>query len=408
MQRTDWAEEFFERFSSIPLTAEFVFLRPHCIDRGKYKEVCDLLIVLKGKAFLISMKAQQNPLSRSDEKLKLWTINNAFKAFAQAKGAINTIENKSFWCQHSRRGRVDFNPGEIDVIHVIVLTELFNNVVQLPDNNSLLINNVPVTYMSLNDFLNIINDLRTFPDISAYLNERRKLNPKYQLIIGDEKSLYKYYILKSESFNDWDIDLNEIQNSEWQLIQSKRELNKKDAGLIEFVSDSLATRMPNYLNGLEYELIKGFDEQNNRKNYLLIQEELCDLRFYERVALGVQFKRVIEKIKDNGSTESMAYNAFHTDSKPDFVYVLISSKGVDRNELIDRSSILIYSAMKKYNKVKGLVIADRDSIGFEVQLVSAQNNLMDNKDIKTSYFDHLQMTESLCQKKHGTEEIQNF
>ena len=115
MQRTDWAEKFVESFSSIPLTAECVYYSPKYIDKGKEKEVCDLLIILRGKGILVSMKAQQDPCSKNREKQQCWTIKNAKNAFDQAKGALKTIANKSYWCQHSRRGRIEFNPGEIQV-----------------------------------------------------------------------------------------------------------------------------------------------------------------------------------------------------------------------------------------------------------------------------------------------------
>lgn len=52
MQRTLWAEKFVDSFSSRPLTAECVFHSPQYIDRGKQKEVCDLLLMLRGNAIL--------------------------------------------------------------------------------------------------------------------------------------------------------------------------------------------------------------------------------------------------------------------------------------------------------------------------------------------------------------------
>jgi hypothetical protein len=108
MQRTDWAELFIEQFSALPLTAEFVLRSPKYMDRGITKEVCDLLLVLKGQGILVSMKCQNDPDSRSKERLVKWIAKAATEALEQAKGALRTIREKSFWCDHPRRGRIDF------------------------------------------------------------------------------------------------------------------------------------------------------------------------------------------------------------------------------------------------------------------------------------------------------------
>jgi len=398
MQRTDWAEDFVEIFSSRPLTAECIFHSPKYIDRGLEKEVCDLLIILRGKAILISMKAQEDPFSKNSDKLKQWTTKNAMNAFNQAKGALKTIATKSYWCHHSRRGKVEFKPGEIQVTNVIVLTELFNEVVELCANSPMQLDNIPVTYLSLNDFLNLIKELRTFPDISAYFVARRKLPMQFLLMIGNEVSRYQFYIQNFESFNDWNIKTvvvnpDIVQNSKWQVIQNSRLIKQKNANLIEYVSDALATRNENFSDGLESHIIGRFDKSNDRRNYLLMQEELCDLGFNERAALGEQFNKVIDKVKCDNSLESMIYASFYTDSKPDFVYVLISARGVDRNNLINRSLTLLHSAMLTYKKCKGLVIADRDGEGFEVELLTCKIPPSAIGEFNTSYFDHLKVSD---------------
>jgi hypothetical protein len=65
VQRTLWAEKFVDSFSSRPLTAECVFHSPQYVDRGKQKEACDFLLVLRGNAILVSMKSQDDPSSRT-------------------------------------------------------------------------------------------------------------------------------------------------------------------------------------------------------------------------------------------------------------------------------------------------------------------------------------------------------
>ena len=138
-------------------------------------------------------------------------------------------------------------------------------------------------------------------------------------------------------------------------------------------------------------MVVRFDESNQRRNYLLMQEELCDLSFNERALLGEQFNSLIEKVQNDNNSESLRYAAFYSESKPDFVYVIISSKGFDRNSLINNSTELIFSAMKTYKKIKGLVIADHDRERFEVQLVTSQMLPSIEEKVNTSYFDHLKV-----------------
>jgi hypothetical protein len=136
-----------------------------------------------------------------------------------------------------------------------------------------------------------------------------------------------------------------------------------------------------------------YDDPENRKNYLLMQEELCDLRLPEREALGLQFTQVIEKVEKAIETETMSYGAAWVDSKPDFVYVLISAKGIARSQVIKRSNILLRAAMAHYQKPRGMVIADRDRKNFEVQLLAGFDPGPINIKLGQEYFSHLRMSD---------------
>ena len=190
------------------------------------------------------------------------------------------------WCQHSRRGRVDFKQGSIRIAHVIVLTEIFHEPVELPDKLPLLLGSVPVTYLSLNDFLNRINELGAFPDFVAYLNARRMLPHKSVRMVGHEVPFYKYYILNTGSFADCadyaDARIcSAARDAEWQTVLAAGQSRQMFAGLTESVSDALATRLKNFSDGLDAQTLAGVDPTDARKNYLIMQEELCDLRLVE-------------------------------------------------------------------------------------------------------------------------------
>jgi len=396
--RTVAAERFVEKFAGIPLTAECVFYSPKYLDKTLEKELCDLLLILRGEGILVSMKSQEDPTTRKKDKLERWTTKYAKRALRQAEGALRTINRHPFYCYHSRRGRVDFMPVSITVRHVVVLTEVFGQIVQLPSDFPISMNNIPVTYLSINDFLNLINELRAYPDILSYLESRRALSHRSLLITGDEMPLYKYYILNEKCFdgccNYEDARIIAADRElDWQKYLISKPLTERCTSIIERVSNALATRLESYSEGLSPEIVAGFDPPDGRRQYLLMQEELCDLRLSERYALGMQFTRVIDAVKRSNNIEKMAYDAFYTDSKNDFVYVLVSSKGVDRPTLINRSSMLLSAALAAYRKRRGIVIADRDDEGFEVQMISGFSATPIEEKLAKDFFANLRISD---------------
>ena len=68
--RTQWAEKQAEEVLAAPFISEFVFRSPQMLD-GTQKEVADLLIVHTDKGLLVSQKAQEDPLSRDQQKNEL-------------------------------------------------------------------------------------------------------------------------------------------------------------------------------------------------------------------------------------------------------------------------------------------------------------------------------------------------
>ncbi len=170
MQRTDWAEIFLEKFSSVPLTWENIFRSTEYLDKTN-KEVVDLLLVLRSEGIFISMKCQQNPETRRGDKLNNWVNKSVLNALRQVEGGIKTSLTRDYWCEHPRRGKVLFKPNEIKIVHAVVIVETLD-IVKLSNEVPLEAKGVPVSYLSVNDFLNIIKELRTIKDIQQYLNKR--------------------------------------------------------------------------------------------------------------------------------------------------------------------------------------------------------------------------------------------
>ena len=127
--RTRWAEEQVEVLLSIPFISEFVFRSPQNLEgpRNSQREVADLLIEHLGKGLLLSQKAQEDPESRGDRRNGLWVLKNAKGAVAQLIGALRS-PTTPFWCDHPRRGRVEFAAGLPPIVHGVVVAETFRPV----------------------------------------------------------------------------------------------------------------------------------------------------------------------------------------------------------------------------------------------------------------------------------------
>jgi len=370
--RTLWAERQVEEFLSLPLVSEFVFRSPQTVD-GSQREVADFLVTCDAPGILISQKCQEDPTVRTARKLQAWACKRAKKAASQLIGALRTGASRPMWCEHRRRGRVDFYTGLPAVAHGIVLIEVIDRVTlrQESDELPLVFNGIPVSYFSLNDFLNLCVQLRTVPEIVEYLDRRRALPVADLRTIGEERSLFAFCLLNEGSFagclgiTDAKIAVAAQKNRFEERLRRKLECDRF-SGLLEHVANELATRLPHYAAGLPPGLLAAFDPVEQRQNYIRIQSVLANLRLRERAELGRAFEYTAEKLRSE--SQGFVYRAMRLDSQPEWVYIFGSSKRVDRPELLSRFGPLMQGALAYFGKSRCFLVVDRDGIGYEVAL----------------------------------------
>ncbi len=392
-QRTDWAEAFIAQLASQPLISEGVYRSPQWTDKTQ-KEVTDILLVLRDQALVLSLKCQQAPGTRSLEREAAWAAKAAAHALSQIQGGLRTIANGTYWCDHPRRGKVQFTPGELKPSHAIVLVET-TEPVELPDQLPLMAAGTPVSYLGASDFCNLVEQLRTLPEIVTYLDARRTLPVESLRVIGKERSLFSYYLLNGERFTqcigtDDAAVVMAARAGELRTALAHKAEADRYSGLIERVADCLAERNPEYLSDLSTEEQSRFDPPTERRNYLRVQEELCDLRLAERALLGQHFAGLMARV-ETAPRPAMSFTAVHLDSKPDFVYVLASARGESRPELLTRARTLLLGAMAFYDKRRGLAIVDRDGTNFEVALYSVPFHSVTAFHVGERFFGNLRM-----------------
>jgi hypothetical protein len=255
-QRGVWAEHYVRDFLSLPFVSEFVF---HSVQKalgGMQKEVVDFLVAYPGNAALISQKSQEDPTARTSEKAASWSAKEAKRAVSQLCGAMRTAYGKPIWCEHLRRGRVDFPDGLPDINHGIVLVEVLERVDLNAEAINLLLEyqGTPITYLSANDFLNIAIELRTLPEVFAYLDARRCLPFTDLRVIGDERTLFEFYLLQGGSLAgcvgkaDAAVTVAAMSDELDRALSGKEESDQY-SGLLEHVADELATRREDYADG---------------------------------------------------------------------------------------------------------------------------------------------------------------
>ena len=369
--RTRWAEEQVEVLLSIPFISEFVFRSPQNLTgpRNTQREVVDLLIDHMGKGLLVSQKAQEDPESRNDRRNELWVLKNATGAVDQLIGALRS-PTTPFWCDHPRRGRVDYANGLPTIVHGVVVAETFRPVDlhSATSNLPLEYAGIPITYLSLNDFLNVAMQLRTVPELYAYLTARRALPESVLRRFGQEQVLLEYFLLQG-SFtscrgHEHAAEVLERRAEERNEVLNRMVNYREGSAYLEYVINALATRSATCLEGLSPRWAASFDPTESRSNYLRMQAVLSDLSLRERAELGENFEYVIGTLADQAG--GYVHNAVRLDSKPEWVFLFASSKGVAREEIFRRIETSMRGAMAFYDKQRCMVVVDRDGEGYEV------------------------------------------
>jgi hypothetical protein len=370
-QRTEWAERHVEEFLSLPFFSEFVFRDVRTTERRKAEQVADFLISHRRTGILVEQKCQEDPTVKTGPKVDLWALKKAKEGWSQVRRAFTRRRDFPVWCNHSRRGRVEFPDGLPAIQHGVVAVEVFKPVDLQSSAKRLPLDHdgMPITYISLNDFLNLAALLRSIPELTDYLSARRSLPPADLRQLGDEKTVFSFYLLNDGSFAGWRSDARVTVAAQHErlrgALQRKFQADQY-AHLMEHVADALATRNPHYAEGVPQHFLAAYDPATQRQNYLEMQAALADLRLRERAELGRAFHGASERVA--GEDHGFIFRAARFDSMPDWVYVLGAAKKVDRAELLSRIMVLMSGAMAFYEKSRCLVIVDRESSGYEIAL----------------------------------------
>jgi hypothetical protein len=399
MLPTDWAERQTRELLSIPFVSEFVFRNMRTVDGKTPHQAGDFLILHRGTGILVEQKCQQDPTARNIEKTALWARKNARAGWKQLRRALTRPKDRPVWCDHQRRGRVEFPNGLPVIRHALVIVDVFQTVDLQSDAHELPLEfrNVPITYLSVNDFLNLAVSLRTVSELAEYLAARRSLPHRDLRVIGDEKTLFCFYLLNGGSFagylgkDDARIAITSQGYRLGQLLERKAESDHYSL-LIEYVADSFAANHPKFEVGpFPSAPDDRVDHAQRMINSLELQAELADLRRGERAELGRAFDSVIQRLLNE--KDGFVFRAVWLDSKPDWVYVFAASKNINPSELRSRTIALGRGAMSYYEKRRCLLVLDRDGRSIVTSLFRPEfTPTLADFEVGQRLFGHLRIT----------------
>jgi hypothetical protein len=300
-------------------------------------------------------------------------LKRAEEAVAQLKGALKRVGvPNEIWCEHPRRGRVSFPDGLPHIDHAVATVEAFEEVA-LQGDLPLECNGTPLSYLSVSDFLNVCNELRSVPEVVRYLDARRALPEAVLRSLGAERLLFSHYLVNDGTFAAF-TSLADVRamlterRAEFQALLAAKAERDQYSYQLEYVADQLAGRHPHYQDGLSQEVLDYYEPDGERKMYLVMQDLIAGLSPGERVELGRVFEGAMQTIRRQRGT-GFSQAAAMVPSHADYVFVLGSLGSTERfgcNELLQMFDPLARAAMAHYGRKRCFIIVDRDGKSFEV------------------------------------------
>ena len=160
-------------------------------ERRDKKEICDLLILFKDTAIIISIKNYS--FKGNYERYFRSTLK---KANAQINGAERKLfeKTKDIYIKHHELGEIKFEPSNYPKVQRIIIN--LNDIPLFYPGGEKTFANKYAHIFNWEAFLGIVLELNTIPDLILYLEEREKVFKDYEMTImkGNE--------------DDWDVETN--------------------------------------------------------------------------------------------------------------------------------------------------------------------------------------------------------
>ena len=347
-------ENTVDRLLATHTMRDFLYLRPSKIVGGLRREISDLLIVLDGKTVPVQLKGQGK--ARQADALQHWATKKAVNAGGQASGACRTLRSVEVTADHPTQGQVSFAPGDLLPIHGLAIVgydgEAFQTDEELRHADPY---ETPIHYMSLADFLGLMEAVGSLPDLLEYLQSRSQLSSDIRSWIGAEPHLFASYIL-DDGFDPTlaaSTVLSRAKALPPERLNDLQRTRSHDVFVqpINYAIEHLHERDPevgSYASGF---MTGSIEHADRRRGYLAMAAKLNRLPHRVRQEIGARILEMESKAKPDVAPWSLYI--FATDGTP---IVFVVSAEPERRRRAEVLWPILRNVLLKTGRTTGMVV----------------------------------------------------
>jgi hypothetical protein len=377
--------------ASAPLLDQAVLHSCRFLDSSIEKEVCDVLLLHRGQAIVIAVKAQD--VRRDFGASRKWAGKSGRKGLAQVRGAYRTLRERPTWCQHHSLGRRDFAAGSIVPRHGVALVEAKQEMIVdvgealSPDKSG-----VNTSLMSIDDFCNILHYLRTWRDLLCYLDARyRCLQFPDSATLGAEAALLGYYTAMRDTFQGCiSIADAKLVTARGQHVRDGSAFRDREAAFATVLEELLACIAQPMELPPELASWRAAADVTSESR-MATREDFCDLTIQERAALGEQVCILSARVAEEQPSDPV-YGGVRFTRRKDDAYMVVVAAGRDQDALrIDAMDLIIsYCVYHGLKNGYAMALNQRDEgLTFDVMVVKNVEFSLEMMAAGEEHFGHI-------------------
>jgi hypothetical protein len=360
-------------FSSAFFMKDFVFLNPKSLSGGRSKELADVLLVAGEECIVISVKGTDGKV-KSDQRLKSWLRKNVRRGSKAAKTGIQRFAKLPFSAENLWGERKEFAANSLRPQCGIVLLECSQELFKVVEFEVIQPKaKVPLHFLSLNDFLNLVMWLGSIWDVFHYFSKRAAIIHTFNAI-NQERPVLAYYTLRShEDLSGVLLEDKEklCEMHQLHLLDNLANYGERDrlAGYVNAVVHELHSRHPSMETFVPPELMPHVEPTESRSAYLKMAAMLNALPSSNKVWIGRRIESLLKTLRRSGKGGCFAFKRLY--GEPIFVFACFSQ--FSRTKRIRTLHRLLPAGLYRYQANEGLgIVFDADGgfdSGFDIEWI---------------------------------------
>ena len=298
---------------------------------GLHKELADMLFILHDECMVVSIKGTDDQ-PKPAERLRNWLRKKTWQASKGAKAGIQRLATVTFSARNLWGETREFPAGSLKPQCGIALLECsqepFKSIefdVEQPACQ------VPIHFLSLNDFLNAVMWLGSVWDVFQYFRQRANVFSTFTGINQEQPAL-SYYTLRAKDFKGFpEADNNELKElHNLHLLDNLENYQERErpAGYVNAVVHELHTRFPEMESLTPPELRSFVEPRDKRSAYLKMAAMLNELPMSNKANIGRRLETMLKDLKRSGQQGCFAFKRLYGQ----MVYVFACFSGMSRTE----------------------------------------------------------------------------